>query len=205
MQTQRIAAWVVAGVATALLMAGCQVDSHKNGNSDNVKIATPFGGLQVKTNDSAVLADMGLPAYPGAQSVKKDNDNGAADVNMSFGSFQLRVKAASYRTSDPPSKVESFYRDGLKRYGDVIACRNHRPDGTPTRTFQGLTCDSDHEGRINVDDNHGKNELQLKTGSKRHQRIVSIEPEGGGTKFGLVVLDLPGKMTSDDKEGEGTE
>jgi hypothetical protein len=195
MQTQRIAAWVVAAVATAM-MAGCQVDSHKNGNSDNVKIATPFGGLQVKTNDSVVLADIGLPAYPGAQAVRKDNDNGAADVNMSFGSFQLRVKAASYRTSDPPSKVESFYRDGLKRYGDVIACRNHRPEGVPTRTFQGLTCDSDHDGHINVDENHNKNELQLKTGSKQHQRIVSIKPEGGGTKFGLVVLDLPGKLTS---------
>ena len=195
MQTQRIAAWVVAAVAAAM-MAGCQVDSHKNGNSDNVKIATPFGGLQVKTNDAVVLADIGLPAYPGAQAVKKDNDNGAADVNMSFGSFQLRVKAASYRTSDPPSKVESFYRDGLKRYGDVIACRNHRADGTPTRTFQGLTCDSGDEGHINVNDNHNKNELQLKTGSKQHQRIVSIEPEGSGTKFGLVVLDLPGKMTS---------
>ena len=193
--TQRMA--MAAMAATALLLAGCQVDSHKDGNSDNVKIATPFGGLQVKTNDSVVLAEIGLPAYPGAQAVKKDNNNGAADVNMSFGSFQLRVKAASYRTSDPPDKVESFYRDGMKRYGDVIACRDNRPMGTPTRTMDGLTCDSDHEGHISVDDHHGKGQLELKTGSRQHQRIVSIEPDGQGAKFGLVMLDLPGKMSSD--------
>src|ERR1019366_4124239 len=125
------------------------------------------------------------------------NDSGAADVNMSFGSFQLRVKAASYRTSDPPDKVESFYRDGMKRYGDVIACRNNRPVGTPTRTLDGLTCDSDHEGHISVDDHHSKGQLELKTGSRQHQRIVSIEPDGQGTKFGLVMLDLPGEMSSD--------
>ena len=49
-----------------MLVAGCHVDEHKNGDSDNVKIETPFGGLQVRTNDAAVLADIGLPAYPGA-------------------------------------------------------------------------------------------------------------------------------------------
>src|ERR1039458_5167614 len=57
--------------AGLLLMAGCHVDEQKNGDSDKVRIETPFGGLQVKTNDAAVLADIGLPAYPGAQPEKK--------------------------------------------------------------------------------------------------------------------------------------
>ena len=49
MRTQQIAVWVAVGVATALL-AGCQVDSHKNGNGENVKVQTPFGGVHVQTN-----------------------------------------------------------------------------------------------------------------------------------------------------------
>ena len=87
------------GTAVALL-AGCRVESDKHGDSDDVKIATPFGGMQVKTNDAVVVEGIGLPTYPGAQLVKKDKDDGSADVNMSFGSFQLRVKAVSYRTGD---------------------------------------------------------------------------------------------------------
>jgi hypothetical protein len=35
----------------------------------------------------------------------------------------------------------------------------------------------------------------LKAGSKLHQHIVAIDPEGNGTKFGLVMLDLPGHLT----------
>ena len=75
--------------------------------------------------------------------VKKDKNNGAADVNMSFGSFQLRVKAASYRTPDSPDQVTAFYRKALGRYGDVIQCQNDKPVGTPTSTAEGLTCDNE--------------------------------------------------------------
>ena len=64
-----------------------------------MKVATPFGGVKVKTNDEGGVEGIGLPVYPGAELVKKkDKDNGSADVNLSFGRFQLRVKAASYRT-----------------------------------------------------------------------------------------------------------
>lgn len=195
MQTQRSAGWVAAGMATVLL-AGCQIDTHKNGDSDNVKISTPFGGLQVKTNDAVVADTIGLPAYPGAQAVKKDKDNGAADVNMSFGAFQLRVKAASYRTGDSPDKVEAFYRSGMRRFGDVIACRDEHVVGSPAKTFGGLTCDHTGGNHVSVEDHPSKGELELKAGSKQHQHIVSIEADGGGTKIGLVALDLPGKMSS---------
>jgi hypothetical protein len=132
--------------------------------------------------------------------VQKDGEkgDGAADVDMHFGGFRMRVKAVTYRTQDPPDKVESFYREDLKRYGDVLTCAGDRPVGTPTRTLQGLTCHNEHEGHISVDDPRGQGRLQLKTGSPQHQHIVAIEPEHGGTKFGLVVLDLPGKVSADD-------
>src|ERR1700729_1950872 len=102
---------LVLGLGASLV--GCTVDSHKQGDGDNVKIATPFGGMSVKTDDSAIALGTGLPTYPGAQVVKKHGkdgqENDAADINMSFGSFQLRVKAISYRTSDSPGQVLAFY------------------------------------------------------------------------------------------------
>jgi hypothetical protein len=185
---------VVAMMITATaLMSGCRIESDKKNGNDNVKIATPFGGMTVKTNDAAVVDGLGLPVYPGAELVKKDKNNGAADVNMSFGSFQLRVKAASYRTLDSPDQVTAFYRKALERYGDVIQCQNNKATGTPTHTAEGLTCDNEKENHISVNDDSGK--MELKAGSKQHQHIVGINPEGNGTKFGLVALDLPGHIS----------
>jgi hypothetical protein len=187
-------------IAAAALMTGCRIESDKRNGNDNVKIATPFGGMTVKTNDD-VAEGLGVPVYPGAELVKKDKHNGAADVNMSFGSFQLRVKAASYRTLDSPDQVKAFYGKALGRYGDVIECRNDKPVGTPTRTMDGLTCDNEKENHVYVnDDESGK--LQLKAGSKLHQHIVAIDPEGNGTKFGLVMLDLPGHLTIGDGDNQ---
>jgi hypothetical protein len=200
MQAKQAAAAVVA--LGAVMMTGCRVDSHKDGDNDNVKIATPFGGMQVKTNDAAVQEGMGLPVYPGAERVKKhDKDSGSADVNLSFGSFQLRVKAASYRSTDSPEKLAAFYRQALARYGDVIQCSNNRPVGTPTRTSEGLTCDNNKDKHVTVnEDLTGK--MELKAGSKQHQHIVSIDPEGSGTKFGLVALDLPGHLSAGDGDSD---
>jgi hypothetical protein len=42
--------------------------------------------------------------------------------------------------------------------------------------------------------------LELKAGSAQHQHLVEIDPEGSGTKFGVVALELPGKMFSGDDD-----
>lgn len=178
--------------ALATLLAGCRVEKTENGDSKDVHISTPFGGMHVKTNDADTLASIGLPAYPGAQAVNDTgDDNKSANVDMSFGGYQLRVKVAKYRTGDSPEKVEAFYRDGMKRFGDVIACRDDHTAGGPARTSEGLTCQGEKNVQINADDHEGNNKLELKAGSKQHQHIVEIEPDGGGTKIGLIALDLP--------------
>jgi hypothetical protein len=196
----RGAGLTAAGMAI-LLLAGCHVESTKNGDGKNVNISTPFGGMQVDTNGADVTASLGLPAYPGAQVLKQsggdDNKDDSADVNMSFGGFQLRVKAAKFRSDDSTDKVEAFYRDKLKRYGDVVGCRNHVAVGTPVRTAEGLTCDDNHGAHISVDDKVNNNTLELRTGSPQHQHIVTIDADHGGTKFSIVALDLPGKMNFD--------
>jgi hypothetical protein len=194
----------MAGATLAVLVgiAGCHVESDKRGDGKNVNISTPFGGLHVRTNDTDVLESIGLAAYPGATVVKKgkDGNQDSADVDMHFGSFQLRVKAATYRTGDPVDKVEDFYRNDLKRYGDVIACRGNKPIGEPTRTLAGLTCEDTNHRHISVDDSNSHNELHLKAGSPSHQHIVGLEPDHAGTQFALVVLDLPSGSNNDDSK-----
>ena len=188
---------------------GCRVDSHKNGDNSDVKIATPFGGMSVKTDDNAVQAGVGLAVYPGATIVKKlqhhdgdtDHDSGAADINMSFGSFHLGVKAVSYETPDAPEKVIAFYRKDMARFGQVLFCRGNQPVGTPTVTQDGLTCSDEGKKNIHVNGDRDGSYGELKTGSKLHQRIVAVDAQGEGTKFGLVMLDLPGHLNLGDDKG----
>jgi hypothetical protein len=210
-RTRNPLAALAATLLLSSLILGCQVESHKQGDGENVKIATPFGGMSVKTDGSAVEAGTGLPSYPGAVFAKKqgksDHDNGAADVNMSFGGFQLRVKAVSYRTPDAPDQVLAFYRKGLARFGTVIQCAGHTPVGTPTRTPDGLDCSHDDSNNKNlkIDEDHDiSGNLELKAGSKQHQHIVDIDAEGTGTKFALIALDLPGHFSfgGDDKDSD---
>jgi hypothetical protein len=183
-----------AAILMVAMTCGCRVATDDHGDHKDVKVATPFGGVQVKTNDTTGVAGIGLPVYPGAELVKKDKNNGSADVNLSFGRFQLRVKAASYRTPDNPEKVADFYRNAMKRYGSVIECNHDKPVGAPTQTDQGLTCSDGNNKHVEASsDTSGKREF--KAGSKQHQHIVAIDPEDSGTKFGMVLLDLPGNLS----------
>jgi len=196
-----------------LLLAGCRINEHKNGDKENVDISTPFGGLHVKTNNPGDTTAIGLTPYPGAVPLKEGNnkDTDSANVDMSFGSFHLGVRAASFKTSDQTDQVLAFYRKDLARYGDVIECQNDKPVGTPTRTTQGLTCNDDNHTKYKI--NNSKNgfhingddsgSLELRAGSETHQHIVGVETKDGGTKIGLVALDLPGHPDShDDKDSE---
>jgi hypothetical protein len=191
-----------AGLAALLGLAGCfrvHVDKDANGKEKNVQVDTPFGGVHVNT-DQTSAADLGLPAYPGAEPVTDDDKHKSADVHLGFGEWQLRVKAVSYSTPDSQEKVAAFYKKALGRYGDVITCNGSSPVGMPTVTHEGLTCeDNDKNGKVKLDNSDFRQDFQLKAGSKRHQHIVGFEdPKAGKTRFALVALDLPANLGNDD-------
>jgi hypothetical protein len=190
--TRTLRSLAVAPLA-CLLLSGCRVSQYKNGNHGDVDIDTPFGSMQVKTNNSSDTSAIGLAAYPGAVPVKEDGDKdgNSANVNMSFGTFHLGVKAASFQTPDSQDKVLAFYRNDLAtRYGDVIECRGDNPVGSPTHTSQGLTCDTKEHSHISTSAFSG-NHIELRVGSEQRQHIVGVESRDGGTRIGLVALDLP--------------
>ncbi len=202
---------LAASILACLLLCGCRVTTDDHGDKKNVDISTPFGGMKVNTDNSTDTASIGFTAYPGAVPVKDgDGDNGNnANVNMSFGDFHLGVKAATFQTSDSSDKVIAFYRKDLaKRYGDIITCHGSKTVGTPVRTSQGLGCDDNgthistgdhgHKGVSITTGDQDSGSLELRTGSEQHQHIVGVEPKDGGTKIGLVVLDLPTHLGSHD-------
>jgi hypothetical protein len=205
MQTE---ATLVVCLALAAGMAGCRVnvDKDASGHDKKVQIDTPFGGIHVNT-DQTTAADLGLPVYPGATSVRDDDHHKSADVQMGFGEWQLKVKVVSYQTPDSEEKVTAFYKKALGRYGNVITCKDKVPVGTPTTTSEGLSCTDDNSnGNVKIDTgnyNFKRSELELKAGSKRHQHIVGFENSSNSqTRFALVALDLPAVVDSGSEKSD---
>ena len=184
---------VLVVLALSVSLTGCMVrsrDGEKGGK--DVDISTPLGGMSVKTDSAAVQRKLGLPLYPGAvPEEKKKNDSSSADVDMNFGAFHLRVLAMGFTSSDSPDKVREFYKKSLAQYSDVIECRNNQPVGKPERTGLGLTCSDDNHVHTGRHVEHDATEIELKAGSASRQHIVSFQPNGDGTRFGLVSLELP--------------
>ncbi len=181
-------------VVPLALTAACnvKVDKSADGRDKNVKVDTPLGGIHVNT-DAASAQNTGIAVYPGAK-VEPDHDGDkAADIHMGFGPWQMRIKVVNYATPDSQDKVISFYRTALGGAGNVIECRGNQPVGSPARTSEGLTCsDDDKNEHVHSD----KNDLMLKSGSKRRQRLLAIEhadtqSASGPTKFTVIALDLP--------------
>jgi hypothetical protein len=197
----RRAASLLAGLELVAWLAGCrvQVDKGANGEDKKVQVDTPFGGIHVNT-DQTTAADLGLPVYPGAQMVPDEDKDKSADVHLGFGEWELRVRAVNYATPDKQEQVIAFYRKALGRYGDVIACQGNTPVGTPAATSEGLSCEEGKNPKVQIgsrDYGTGKDNFDLKAGSRRHQHIVGFEePKGGQTRFALVELDLPADLDS---------
>ena len=91
-------------LALAAGMAGCRihVDKGANGEDKNVQVDTPFGGIHVNT-DQTTAADLGLPAYPGAQIAADKEDDKSADIHVGFGEWEMRVMVVNY--SSPTARI----------------------------------------------------------------------------------------------------
>jgi hypothetical protein len=176
-------------LAALSMVAGCRIQQNDLGEYGNLKIALPFGNMQVKTSDKAVVQELGLPDYPGSVlQVTEGEPNGTTELKINLGRFRLRVDTASFMSTDSPDKVRSFYRSALSQYGEVIECQDGKPISTLTQTSEGLTCDKEKSADLYNDD---PDKLLLKAGRKQHQHIVAIDPTGNGSKLQVVAVDLP--------------
>lgn len=173
-----------------LVWSGCTInsDKDKNGN-DKVDIKTPFGNLKV--DEGIDPRDTGLPLYAGAKPVQKaNNDSDSANVNISSSYFGVKVVAGEFTTPDAPAKVRDFYEKALGTYGKVLVCKGSYNENVTVNKGG-----DDADKPVNCSDVHGNNndDLEMKVGTENHQHIVSVKPEGSGSRFALIYVNVRGK------------
>jgi hypothetical protein len=96
-----------------------------------------------------------------------DADGDSADVTVQMPMVKLHFEAARYDTSDPPTKVESFYKKALSTLGTV-----QRKDGGPHTRIEGFVW------------RQGPGQVTLQAG----QTFVAIAPHSAGTEFAIITI-----------------
>jgi hypothetical protein len=182
-------AFFIAAAAASLLVGGCTVNVKKqaNGQDKQVDINTLLGGIHVSKD--ADIADIGLEVYPGARLREKDKDKDGSDksanVRISGFGYGLKVVALEYESDDPPANILAFYKDRLKKYGNVLECHTSKGNWNVNTQRHGsneLTCEGS-----------GGSDIELKVGKQNDQHIVSVKTEGKGSTFSLVYVRTHGK------------
>jgi hypothetical protein len=180
-----------AGLAALIVLPACSVNVKKepNGQDKQVDIHTLLGGVHV--SNQVDVADVGLAVYPGARLKEKDSDGGdkSANVNISGFGFGLKVIALEYQSDDSATKVLSFYKDQLKKYGNVLEC--HTADLNLDMNMGSHDSKND-SNELTCGPDHGNN-IELKVGRKDDQHIVAVKSDGGGSSFSLVYVRTHGK------------
>jgi hypothetical protein len=177
-----------------LLACTVSVKDHNGGENSKVDIETPVGGIHV--DEQANARDIALAVYPGARpKPKTDHDSNSANVNISSGFFGVKVVAIEYESDDPPSKVLSFYRDQMKKFGNIVECHTDTQGGDLTvKAGDHDAKDHDDGSRpVTCEGNNSGKVVELKTGTEDNQHLVSVEPEGNGSDFALVYIQTRGK------------
>jgi hypothetical protein len=195
MRRNNFSVFVMAGASfvALLLLAGCTVNVKKeaDGQDKRVDVNSLLGNVHV--SKQADVADVGLAVYPGARLKEKDIDGSdkGANVNISGFGYGLRVVAVQYESDDAPAKILSFYKDQLKKYGNVLECHtskgnwnvNMGPQGSKNGSNE-LTCQGS-----------GGDDIELKVGKQDDQHIVAVRSDGTGSSFSLVYVRTHGKDT----------
>jgi hypothetical protein len=188
----RLVVPIAASIAAFMLLPGCSVNVKKepNGQDKQVDIKTLIGGIHV--SKEAAASDVGLTLYPGARLKQKDSDGSDKSANVNISGFGLGIKvvALEYESNDAPAKVLSFYKDQLKKYGNVLECHTSGHFNMDMKT--GSHGSNDGSNELSCEGDRGDN-IELKAGRKNDQHIVAVEPEGKGSSFSLVYVRTHGK------------
>ena len=163
-------------VVAGALLCGCKVQKQDEGANKKVDISTPVGSLHVNTQVDP--KDTGIAVYPGATRAEDDESKHAANLSIDSSVFGVKVVAIKYHSDDPPDKLLGFYRKQLRAYGDVTECHG-------SVTFE--------RGNMICKGSESPNETHLVTGTEERHHIVSVKPDGGGSKFSLVYVRTRGE------------
>jgi hypothetical protein len=169
--------------AAALLpLAACGVDvrAGESGKKAEVDIRTPVGNMSVRTD--VKTPETGLAVYPGATPLRDHDEPENADVTIGSSLFGVKVVAANYESPDRQEQILDFYRNEMKRYGNVTECRGD-VDFRGGPGAQRAVCKEDLFSR----------DRQIVAGTEDRQRIVVVKPRGSGSEFSLVYVQTRGQ------------
>ena len=175
-------------VILLLFLSACSINvkKEKNGQDKQVDINTLVGGIHVSKGVNP--EEVGIPIYPGAKLKERDSgDDKSANVNISGFGYGLKVVALEYESNDAPDKIINFYKDQLKRFGNVIVCHT-----SSLHVNTGIKKNDDESHELTCEGDSGR-DIELKVGTKENQHIVAIEPSGSGANFSLVYVRTHGK------------
>jgi hypothetical protein len=131
-----------------------------------VEIQSPIGSLSVKEESAeALLADMGVPTYPGAKPSK-----GAAQIRVVAGEGGAKINVVALESPDPIEHVDAFYHQQLSK-------RFRRQTGKMIGDMHGRRYVIDAEDGIL----YSEEENAKKT-------YVGLEKKGSGTKIAIVKV-----------------
>lgn len=172
--------------AALCVLPACTINANdKSEDGDkHVDIKSPMGDLHV--SEGADIRDAGLTVYPGAKPAPKDesdDDKKSANVNISVMGFSLKVIAAEYISDDAPEKIIGYYNKELPKYGKPIQCHGgwnggHANYDTHDDMSKPVSCGNESSGDA----------VELKVGTEGNQHIVSVKPNGHGSRFALVYV-----------------
>jgi len=178
----------LAAAILAALLGGCSIKvDDKDKDAKKVDIQSPLANFKIDTSSAAT--DNGIPVYPGATPRPESNgDKHRANLNLGAMGFGIKVIAAEFLTPDSPDKVKAFYLDQLAKFGKVLECSGTGDSGADVKMDKG----DDLDKPVTCNDTKGGG-VELKTGTNGNQHLVSIQPDGSGTRFGTVFVQIHGK------------
>ncbi len=136
-------------------------------------------GIEFK--QQATPADVGLPAYPGAQpQYDKKDDLASLTMGLWGGTFGFKLVVTKFSSEDSLEAVSRFYKDALAKYGPVLDCSQNV--GGTKKDEKVLGCD---------DDKPEKGGLLFKSGKPEAYRVVSLQQRGRQVHFQLVRIEAP--------------
>ncbi len=138
--------------------------------------------MGVQGNARTEAADVGLPVYAGAVPYKDGADDKAG---VSFGAwaggFGLKIHAMKFRSAASPERVAAFYVKALGRYGEVLDCREPANRIKPPKDSDKLSCEASAPKA---------GELEYRVGTAKSFHVVSVKPEGEGSRFDMASIEL---------------
>jgi hypothetical protein len=173
-------------VLTVPIVAAGPQGAEKAEQDKNLDIRSSLGDLHMGKDADARGA--GLPFYPGARPRFDEKDSDVLNFGVLTEAFGMKLVVAKYETDDAPSKVVNFYREKLKKYGNVLECHTTEHGGNVNGDVNDqkkprskeLKCEGDSIGPV----------TELKVGTEDNQHVVAVEPSGTGkgASFALVFV-----------------